>query len=99
MPTCDYCGDAVTGEEAFTLALEWPAEQPEAFDDPAEFDDPGAGVLALCADCADAVATDILVDRAVHRGLDDVYADLEGDLPADLTARVAGVETEVSSSD
>lgn len=80
--SCDLCGDKT--DETYRLALAWPAEDPEDFDDPAEFDDPGEGALDVCADCADGVATDILVSRAVTRGLDDVYAGL-GDQQAVAT--------------
>lgn len=59
---CDVCG--ADGDAPHRLALEWPADEP---------DDPGEGVLRACGDCADAVATHVLVDRAVTRGEGDVY--------------------------
>lgn len=71
---CENCGATV--DERYTLSLEWPAESPEDFDDPVEFDDPGHGTLAVCRDCASSIATDILVNRALLRGFDDVYAGL-----------------------
>lgn len=74
MTVCELCGETAT--ETYTLSLEWPAESPEDFDDPVEFDDPGSGTLVACARCADSVATDILVNRALLRGFDDVYAGL-----------------------
>lgn len=87
MATCDARGDEVAGEP-FTLALEWPAEEPADYDDPAEFDDPGAAVLAVCGACASATADNLLVDRAITRGFDDVYAGLHGD---------GGSDTEVAA--
>ncbi|GAB6863277.1 hypothetical protein ACFR97_17640 [Haloplanus litoreus] len=74
MPTCECCGGDV--DETFTLALEWPAEDPDDYDDPSEFEDPGAAVFDVCGRCADGVASNVLVDRAVTRGFDDVYAGL-----------------------
>ncbi|MFC7175398.1 hypothetical protein ACFQL0_22060 [Haloplanus litoreus] len=47
MPTCECCGGDV--DETFTLALEWPAEDPDDYDDPSEFEDPGAAVFDVCA--------------------------------------------------
>jgi len=60
MPTCEYCGDKAG--ERYRLALEWPAEKPRA-DEPVTFDNPGAGELRVCGDCADAV-----VDRCFGGG-------------------------------
>jgi hypothetical protein len=74
MPTCERCGDGAA--ETFTLSLEWPTEDPEDYDDPVEFEDPGAAVLDVCGRCASATADNLLVDRAVTRGFDSVYAGL-----------------------
>lgn len=79
MATCEYCGREAG--ETYTLALEWPQESPEECTGPVDADDPGAGTLTVCDDCADTVATDLLVDRAVQRGLDDIYAGLDGTTP------------------
>jgi hypothetical protein len=75
MPTCDRCGDTV--DETYALRLEWPAEEPADYDDPVEFEDPGRATLAVCGDCASATADNILVDRAITRGFDDVYHGLD----------------------
>ena len=64
MTPCDYCG--ATCDSVYTLSLEWPREDDNA-------DDPGRASMTLCGECADETATDILVDRAVIQGLDDVY--------------------------
>ena len=69
MSTCDRCGDGV--DETYALRLEWPAADPE------EFEDPGRATLAVCGACASATASNVLVDRAVTRGFDDVYAGLD----------------------
>jgi len=74
MPTCERCGDDV--DETYTLDFEWPAEDPAVVDDAAAFDDPGAAVLELCGQCADGVASNVLVDRAITRGFESVYAGL-----------------------
>jgi len=75
MSTCDRCGDGV--DETYQLRLSWPAEDPADYDDPAEFEDPGRATLAVCGACASATASNVLVDRAVTRGFDDVYAGLD----------------------
>jgi hypothetical protein len=76
MPTCEYCGDEAA--ETYQLRLSWPAADPADYpEEPVEFEDPGAAVLDVCGDCADGVASNVLVDRAVTRGLDDVYAGLD----------------------
>jgi hypothetical protein len=75
MPTCEYCG--ADTDETYALRLQWPAEDPGDYDGPVEFEDPGRATLGLCGDCADGVATDILVDRAIVRGFEDVYAGLD----------------------
>lgn len=63
---CEYCGDDVDSP-GFCLEFEYP---PEGDDDPEYF----AGVL--CRSCSDAIATDILVDRAITQGLGSVYSGL-----------------------
>jgi len=63
---CEQCGGTVT--ETFPLAFAWPPESDR---------DPGRAALHLCGGCAEALATNVLVDRSVSRGLDDVYAGVE----------------------
>lgn len=60
--TCDWCGE--DAECRFTLEFEWPPENPDV---------PFFAGLEICADCSKSHATDVLVDRAVTRGLRDVY--------------------------
>jgi hypothetical protein len=74
---CEYCGDDGV-DETYALRLSWPAEDPADYpEEPVDFEDPGRATLAVCGDCADGVASDVLVDRAVTRGFDDVYAGLD----------------------
>jgi len=81
MPTCECCGDEAG--EWYRLALEWPPKEPDE-DELVTFDDPGAGELRVCGGCADGVATNVLVNRAITRGLDDVYAGLKPGAHADM---------------
>jgi len=53
MPTCEYCG--ADTDERYRLALEWSPEEPDE-DDPNPSEDPGAGEVLVCGECADAVA-------------------------------------------
>jgi hypothetical protein len=82
MTVCDVCGEAASTRYRFEL--EWPREDPSECADPDHIDhdrwleDPGRAALRLCGDCADAWTSNILVERAVERGLGDVYAGLAG---------------------
>ena len=82
MLICEYC--SADTDERYRLALEWPPEEPDE-DDPNPSDDPGAGELLVCGECADAVASNVLVGRALARGLEDVYASLEPGAHADAS--------------
>lgn len=68
MPSeCGKCG----GERAPNdgqLVLEYPSD---------EVADPGHVELELCEECAVAIATDVLVERAVTRDLDNLYDGVE----------------------
>ena len=48
-------------------------------------DDPGAGELLVCGECADAVASNVLVGRALARDFEDVYVGLEPGAHADAS--------------
>jgi len=64
---CDRCGDALAGA-GFSLELEYPPDS-EA--------DPGRFALQVCADCADAIASQVLVGRAIDRGV-AIYEGVDG---------------------
>ena len=82
MTVCDVCGESASTRYRFEL--EWPREDPSECADPDHVDhdrwleDPGRAALRLCGDCADAWMSNILVERAVERGLGDIYAGLAG---------------------
>jgi len=54
---CGRCGGPLDGV-GFSVEAEYP---------PDSYLDPGRFAFQFCADCADALATDVLVDRAISR--------------------------------